>query len=260
MTTDLLLHMEGGIARLVLNRPDKHNAITRAMWQALPALIDRVEQDREVLALLVTGAGDRAFCAGADIAEFAEIHATPDRSRAWEAEVRAGFRALERLSKPSIALVRGLCVGGGCGLALNCDLRFVAAGARFGITPARLGLVYGFEDTKRLVDTVGPARAKDILFSGRLIGAEEALAIGLVDRVFPTDRLEPETLAYLDTLCANSQYTIRAAKAIIQSIQDGADSPPAPLRRLAEEAVAAEDFREGCAAFLAKRRPGFGFR
>lgn len=256
----LLLAREGEIARLILNRPGKHNAITLEMWRSLPRLAAEIEADSGIKAVIVTGAGGKAFSSGADIGEFATVYATPESSRAYNDAVRAGFHAVERLSKPTVAMVQGICVGGGCGLALNCDLRFAAEGARFGITPAKLGLVYSFADTKRLVDTVGPARAKDILFSGRLVDAEEALRIGLIDRLVPADRLEIETLDYVAGLTQLSQYTIRATKRIVQEMVDGADTETVAARILFDDSFAGEDFREGYAAFLAKRKPDFTWR
>ncbi|HYC03743.1 MAG TPA: enoyl-CoA hydratase-related protein [Azospirillaceae bacterium] len=256
----LLIDVQGPIARLVLNRPEKHNAISLEMWTALPRLVAELEADRDVLAVVVTGAGGKAFCAGADIAEFGTVYANPETSRAYNDAVRAGQSALERLSKPTIAMVRGVCVGGGTGIALHCDLRFAADDARFGITPAKLGVAYSFGDTKKLVDTVGPARAKDILFSGRLIGAAEAQAIGLVDRLFAPGDLEEETLLYARTLCEGSQYSVRTAKAMIQAITDGADSETPDTRRRFDDAFSGEDFAEGRTAFLAKRKPVFGWR
>jgi len=250
---------EGPVARLILNRPDKHNAMTLAMWRDVPRLLAELDAAPDVKVVIVQGAGLKAFSTGADISEFEAIHATPESSRAFGAAVRAAFHAVEVLSKPTIAMVRGLCVGGGCGLALACDLRFAETGAHFGITPAKLGLVYGFDDTKRLVDTVGPAKARDILFSGRLIDAAEALRIGLVDRLCAAAELEAVTFRYATEVCAGSQYTIRMAKRIIQSIMDGTVTEPPDIRRLTEEGFAGEDFREGCRAFLDKRKPSFTF-
>lgn len=255
--TPLMLVREGAIARLVLNRPAKHNAINLDVWHSLPRIAAEIDADPAIKAVVVTGAGGKAFSSGADIGEFAEVYATPESSRAYNDAVRAGFHAVERLSKPTVAMIQGVCVGGGCGLALNCDLRFAAAGARFGITPAKLGLVYSFADTKRLVDTVGPARAKDILFSGRLVEAEEALRIGLIDRLLPAEALEAATLDYVTGLTALSQYTIRATKRIVQEMVDGADAETPDARRLFDESFAGIDFREGYAAFLDKRKPGF---
>jgi enoyl-CoA hydratase/carnithine racemase len=255
------LAVNEGVATLTVDRPDKHNALSLEMWLALPGLMHRVGMDPEVQVVVLTGAGGSAFSAGADIAEFAELFATPEGTARFNAAVRSGNLALERCPKPTIAMVHGLCVGGGCGLALHCDLRFAGAGARFGITPAKLGFVYPFEDTRRLVDHVGPARAKDLLFSGRLIRADEALAIGLVDRVVEDATLAEVVRDYAATLCGLSQFSIQAAKRIIQAIQDGATAiTDAGAATFLEEAARNVDFVEGREAFVAKRRPSFTWR
>ncbi|HET8729446.1 MAG TPA: enoyl-CoA hydratase-related protein [Alphaproteobacteria bacterium] len=251
---------DGAVATLVLDRPDKHNAMTFAMWRALPELVAEAEADTAVKVMVVRGGGDTAFSAGADIAEFENLYATAEAARAYNAAVRGGLAALETAAKPSIALVNGLCVGGGCGIALACDLRFAAEGARFGITPAKLGLVYAYPDTKRLVDTVGPARAKDLLFSGRLVGAREALGFGLIDRIAPADRLAGILEEYLAMLVGASQYSVRAAKRIIRGVNEGVPADDNALRAVFEGAFEGEDFREGYRAFLEKRPPRFTWR
>jgi enoyl-CoA hydratase/carnithine racemase len=207
--------------------------------------------------LILTGEGE-TFSAGADISEFADSYASPEEAVRTNATVRAGQAAVATLSKPVIARIRGACVGGGCGLALSADLRFAASDARLGITPARLGLAYSFADTKQLVDVVGPARAKDILFSARLIGAEEALTMGLVDRCLPPGALEAETRAYAESLAGLSQVSIRTAKAMIEAVRAGADTETDALRAAFEASFAGADFAEGYRAFLDKRRPEFG--
>ncbi|MDZ5648929.1 enoyl-CoA hydratase-related protein [Nitrospirillum sp. BR 11828] len=255
------LAVNEGVATLTVNRPGKHNALTLDMWLALPELMATVGTDPDVRVVVLTGAGTEAFSAGADIAEFGHVFSTPAGTARFNAAVRSGNVAVERCPKPTIAMIHGLCVGGGCGLALHCDLRFAGAGARFGITPAKLGFVYPFEDTRRLVDHVGPARAKDLLFSGRLIRAEEALAIGLVDRVVENAALADAVNEYAATLCGLSQFSIQAAKRIIQAIQDGATAvTDSGAATFLEEAARNVDFEEGRRAFLAKRRPIFTWR
>ncbi|MDE1145662.1 MAG: enoyl-CoA hydratase-related protein [Azospirillaceae bacterium] len=253
--------VENGIATLTVDRPDKHNALTLDMWLALPGLMGRLGQAPDVRVVVLTGAGGRAFSAGADIAEFGQVFATPEGTARFNAAVRSGNLAVERCPKPTLAMVRGLCVGGGCGLALHCDLRFAGDGARFGITPAKLGFVYPFEDTRRLIDHVGPARAKDLLFSARLIDAREALAIGLVDRVLEDAALEDAVREYASTLCGLSQFSLQAAKHIVQAVQDGATPiTDAGAATFLEEAALNEDFQEGRDAFLEKRSPNFTWR
>jgi enoyl-CoA hydratase/carnithine racemase len=248
---------DGRLARLVLDRPARHNAISAAMWRALPGLCAEIDADSEVAAVIVAGAGGQAFSAGADIHEFGTVFADEASTQAYNAAVRAALRAIESLDRPSIALVRGLCVGGGCGLALACDLRFAGAPARLGITPSRLGLAYSFADTRRLVATVGPARAKDMLFSGRLLDAAEALAIGLVDRVLPDDAVEAAALDYARTLAERAPLSLRATKRMVEAMMAGADSDTAETAALYDGAYRSADFREGQAAFAERRPPRF---
>jgi enoyl-CoA hydratase/carnithine racemase len=170
VSQDLLVERcgpDGAVATLVLNRPDSHNAINLGMYQALPGVLAEIDADRSVKVLVVRGAGRRAFASGADISEFKQVRADAESAKEYNARVAAAEQALEGMSKPTIAMVHGYCIGGGCGLALACDLRFADEQASFAITPAKLGLVYSLESTKRLVDLVGPAQAKWVLMSGR---------------------------------------------------------------------------------------------
>lgn len=253
------LTCEGGLGRLTLDRPDKRNALTQAMWEAIPALLAQAEADRELLVLIVTGAGGH-FAAGADIAEFPTVYATPETSRVYSDAVQAAGRALAAFPKPTLALVRGACVGGGAGLALACDLRFADETARIGITPGKLGLAYTLADTRRLVDAVGPARAKDILFSGRLVEAEEARRIGLVDFLEPAGGLEDAVRAYAQGLEAVSHFSLRAMKATINAIAAGQTQETAQSYETYLQGFQGEDFKEGYAAFLTKRPARFTFR
>ena len=256
----ILLTTTASVATLTLNRPDKANALSLDMWRSLPSLVRQVAENHDAKVLVVRGAGDRVFSAGADIQEFKEVFATPETAKAYNAAVRTGQQALADCPKPVLAMVYGPCVGGGCGVALSCDLRFAADTARFGITPAKLGLAYSFADTRQLVETVGPARAKDILFSGRLIPAAEALTLGLVDRVVPTAQLGDAVNAYADQLCTVSQYSLRTAKATINAIARGADAATPELLGRFDASFQGEDFREGYRAFLEKRPPSFSYR
>ncbi|WP_226577642.1 enoyl-CoA hydratase-related protein [Acuticoccus sediminis] len=246
-----------GIATLLLDRPAKRNAMTAAMWRAIPEAVAAIAADDGVRAVLMRGAGEAAFCAGADIGEFPDVYATAEATRAYSDAVRAAQNDLAWLPKPVVAVVFGVCVGGGCGLALACDLRFAAAGARFAIPPAKLGAAYAFADVKQLTDLVGPARAKDILFTGRLVPAAEAHAIGLVDRVVPEEALLAAAEAYAAELAGLSSVSIATTKATVQAIRDGVDEETGELRAMFDATFAAEDFREGYNAFLEKRKPVF---
>lgn len=247
----------GPVATLELNQPEKHNAVSSAMWSALPEAVAAIAADEAIRVVLVRGAGGRAFSAGADISEFADVYSDAGRTEAYNAAVRAGQAALRHLQRPVIAVVDGICVGGGCGIALACDLRFASSAARFAITPARLGLAYSYADTAQLVEKVGPARAKDILFSGRMLPAGEALSIGLIDRVVAPEELEGVVRNYAEDLAALSQTSIRAAKAIVNMLVDQGAGTPAEAAGIADASFTGSDFQEGFQAFMEKRKPRF---
>lgn len=245
-------------ARLVLNRPERLNALNTAIWAAIPDLLDGVADDPEIKVLLVSGVDATAFAAGADIAEFQEIMAN-GTADAYAACMGRATRALAEFPKPTIAVIHGPCFGGGCNLALCCDFRFAAEDARFGITPARLGITYPLEDTKRLIDAVGLGAARDLLMTGRFVTSEEALSLGFIDRRWPADRLMDEANAYAETLAGGSQYSIRATKAIIGEIHAGATLETERSQLLWRGAFTGEDLAEGVRAFLAKRKPRFTY-
>lgn len=249
------LHLAPGrIARLTLDAPASRNAISRAMWAALPQIADRLGADPTTRALIVTGAHG-AFSAGADIAEFEAAYATPDTAAATNALVRAGQQAIRDLPFPVIAMIEGPCVGGGCGLALSCDLRFAADTAVFAITPARLGIAYSAADTWSLMEKVGAAAARDILFSARRLAAPEALAIGLIDRSLPPETLHDATQTYAEALSDLSPASHRVTKATINALS----TPPETghLTPAFDALFTGPDFAEGRSAFLEKRKAAF---
>jgi enoyl-CoA hydratase/carnithine racemase len=256
--TDISLRFEPPFACIVLNRPDRRNAITRAMWRALPVIRAAIEARADVLVVLIEGEGAH-FSAGADISEFDEVYRDAAAARDYGDAVQDGLRALMDLDRPTIAVIRGVAVGGGLGVALACDLRFCAADAHLAITPAKLGLIYGHAETRRLVDLVGSSRAKDLLFTGRRIETEEALAIGLIDRRIET-ALEETVLGYARELAELSQASIRGAKRAVDAIAAGMREETAGFRSLVAAAALGPDFAEGRAAFAAKRPPRFAFR
>ena len=190
MSDEMLVERDDGIAIVVLNKPGSHNAISLRMYKRIPEVFDALDADSAVKVVVVRGAGTRSFASGADISEFEEVRGSAAAAKAYNEHVANAEHALKRFTKPTIAMVHGYCIGGGCGLALACDLRFADERSRFGITPAKLGLVYSLESTKRLVDVVGPSRAKWILFSGQHVYADDALRLGLVDDLVPADDLE----------------------------------------------------------------------
>ena len=257
MTEPLLVQRDGEIATLVLNRPDSHNAITLDMYRALPGLLEEIDRDSDIKVLVVRGAGEKSFASGADITEFREVRSNADGARLYNRAVEAAERALEGLSKPAIALVHGYCIGGGAGLAMACDLRFADERARFAITPAKLGLVYSLESTKRLVDLVGPSRAKWILMSGQQVHADRARELGLFDEVVPVEELDRLTYEFAELLCSRAQFTVRAVKEIVRRIVAGQTAEDEATRELRNSSFDTDDYAEGVRAFLEKRAPAF---
>lgn len=252
----LRLERDGAIAEIVLDLPERQNAIGAAMWQALAGHCDELERDPSVRVVLVRGEGS-AFSAGADIGEFAQVFADRSTALAYNELVQGALGRLERLPTPTIAQIGGNCIGGGCALAMACDLRFAAEDARLGITPARLGLAYALGDVRRLIALVGPSRAKDLLFSARLIRAEEAMRLGLVDRVLATPECRVAVLSYARSLCALSGSSQRRLKSIARLVGQGQHAEDEISRALRDGAVEHADFAEGWTAFLAKRTPRF---
>jgi enoyl-CoA hydratase/carnithine racemase len=254
----IYLERKPPVARLVLNRPERMNALNDAIWEAIPGLLAEAAADPAIKVLMVSGVDGSAFAAGADIAEFAEIMAA-GTADAYARRMGAATRALAEFPKPTIAVIQGPCVGGGCSLALCCDFRFAAEGARFGVTPAKLGIAYPLEDTRRLIAAVGVSAARDLLMTGRVVTAGAALSLGLVDRCWPADRLWDEARDYAATLAAGSQYSIRATKTIIGEILAGAAGETDTSCALFANAFDGEDLKEGSKAFLEKRKPRFTF-
>ncbi|WP_176591495.1 enoyl-CoA hydratase/isomerase family protein [Sphingobium sp. EM0848] len=251
----LRLERDGAIATLLIDRPGRHNAMTQTMWELLPQLVGQAMADDSVRVLILTSAAPGLFCAGADIHEFASHSGEEDWRIANQAAIRSTQYALAHAGKPVIAAIDGDAIGGGCGLAIACDLRIASPRARLGITPAKLGIVYSLFDTKLLVDLVGPARAKRILFTGALHDADEALAIGLIDEI-AADPLDA-TKVMAETMAANAQHSIRSSKAIIRRILDGQADDDATTLDLFRDAFTLPDFKEGVQAFRDKRRPRF---
>jgi enoyl-CoA hydratase/carnithine racemase len=247
----LRLETSGRVARLLIDRVHKRNAFDQAMWLQLPLLLERALADDAVRVIMLQSAEPGVFCAGADIAELSANADNADWHAANQAAINAAQYALTRAARPVIAMIDGDCIGGGCGLALACDIRVATARARFGITPAKLGLVYPLHDTKLLVDLVGPAKAKEILFTGALIDAEEAQRIGLINRI--ADNADD----LIETMLSTSGHSQRESKAMIRRILDGQAEDDADSFARFAEAFTRADFREGVAAFLQKRKANF---
>lgn len=250
MEPTLLTTRDDGVATVTIHHPAKRNAMTPDMWHQLPALLQDLAADTDVRALVLTGA-QGTFCAGADIGSL-RAPADGGSPQAQQAMTVAAEEALAAFPKPTLAAVRGYCVGGGCQLATACDLRFASEGALFGITPAKLGIVYAASSTERLVRLVGPSAAKYLLFSAELVDAARALRTGLVDEVHPEDALEPRVAEFARTLTARSALTQAAAKEFADG-RTGTDR----VAHWQREAAAGGEAAEGVAAFLERRTPRF---
>jgi len=245
------------IARLTLSQPARRNALTAEMWAALPGLLKDLEQHDNLRALIVRGDGDH-FAAGADISEFETLYATPESAAKISADIQHAFDALAAVPVPTLAMIRGSCVGGGCGLSLCCDLRFADSTAKFAITPAKLGLVYPFGDIARLIDAVGVANANEILLSARILKAKPAKKMGLVHHVTKVDELETEVMACAARISALSSESLRVTKSMIAAYRKGQRTDTAETDAQFAAGFSSTDFGEGFRAFLEKRAPEFG--
>jgi enoyl-CoA hydratase/carnithine racemase len=244
------------VARLVLDRPARRNAITAAMWTHLPSLCAEIESHSQIKAVIVEGAGDY-FCSGAEITEFDRTFSDIESARTYLGVIENALLALSQLDRPTLAKMRGAAIGGGLAVALAGDLRVAADDTYFSIPPAKLGLLYGRIETRLLVETVGPAVAKDLLFSGRAVSAGEALSMGLINRCLPDASLDVEVERQAGEWSNLSGASVRGAKKAVRAVLD---LRLGDLRAMVEDAVMGEDFREGRAAFLEKRSPLFARR
>jgi enoyl-CoA hydratase/carnithine racemase len=252
---NLVVTRDGPVARLTIDRPDKRNAMTAAMWAALPGVLAGLAEDGGVRVLVVTGAGP-SFCAGADISDLLGGPDPADPMAAVRRDNLAAQAALRDFPKPTVAMVRGHCIGGGVELAACCDLRFADPTAVFGVTPAKVGVVYTPSSTKALIDLVGPAMTKYLLFSGELIDAPTALRAGLVDRLLPAEDLEAEVHRFADVLAGRSALSQRATKQVIAALAAGSDGE-AEVRGWYRETITSGELAEGVSAFAERRTPRF---
>ena len=258
MTTDFVeLTKDGAVATLVLNRPNKRNAMNEAMWQAIADYTNDVASDLAIKVMIIRGADKTAFSAGADIGEFGRVHASPETADDYRNVVDAAYQAVAGLEKPTIAMIQGVCFGGGCALSLCCDLRYADPTSSFCIPPAKLGLVYSLQETKRLSDLVGPSKAKEMLMGAYVVEADEALRIGLATRLFKPSDLETETYQFAHGLTDLSQATIKAVKVMLGEITNGATADTDVSRQLIKAQFESADYIEGRNAFMEKRKPNF---
>ncbi len=253
----LRLQREGEIAFIVADNPARMNALTAAMWKALPELVAEAVEDPAVRVIVLRGSGTRAFSAGADISEFDSVR-SGDKAKHYDALNDGAFQALSQCAKPTIAMIHGFCLGGGLGLALCTDIRIADETSQFAIPAAKLGIGYNARWVRPLLAAVSPSRAKEMLFTGRRFKAAEAAAMGLVNEIVPAASLEERTRALAQEIGANAPLTVRAAKQVIDALvrhPEGADMKA--LDAAVTACFESEDYAEGRRAFLEKRKPLF---
>jgi len=256
MSGRLRIERDGPIGRMVFDSPARRNAISGDMWRAIPNAMTDFDADPEIRCIVLRGEGTVAFAAGADISEFESRRSSAGSVKEYDGLVDAAQHAIEDSSKPVIALIHGFCIGGGVEMALACDLRYAADSSQFAIPAARLGVGYGVHGTNRLVATVGHAAAREIMFSGRRYHAQEALAIGLVNRVLPAIELEGYVHGLALDLAANAPLSIAASKRIINTVIE-AKGDFTEVDELTTRCMLSEDYKEGRRAFMEKRTPRF---
>ena len=217
-TDKLLARKEAGVGIVTFNNPERHNAVSLEMWEATTGALTAFAADDEVRVVVLTGAGGKAFVSGADISKFASERASIEATRAYDVKTAAAFNSIYEFPKPTIAMIRGYCIGGGVGLATCCDLRICSDNSRFAVPAAKLGLGYAYAGLKRLVDIVGPSFAKEIFYTARQFDAREACDMGLVNRIVPEAELESAVKSITDMICANAPLTIKAVKFTVGEI------------------------------------------
>jgi enoyl-CoA hydratase/carnithine racemase len=252
----VIVRREGTVGRVLFSNPARRNAMTMDMWLAVPAALQELDADPAIRVIVLEGAGDVAFVSGADISQFEGQRSTPEAVQRYEEIGDTAQSRLQSFDKPTIAMIRGYCIGGGLGIAAACDLRIAAEDARFSIPAAKLGLGYRAASMKKLVDIVGAAYAKEIMLTARQFSAAEAKEMGLVHRVVPVPQLEALTREYCEAIAANAPLTMRAAKRIIREVVKS-EHDAALCERLVKECFDSADYKEGRRAFMEKRKPVF---
>ena len=257
----LIVRHEAPLGWLVLNRPQVRNALNLKTWQRIAEGVAELASDDSVRVIIMRGSTDQAFIAGADISEFPAMRSDAEQARAYRDAPNRAIAALVECHKPVVAMISGVCIGGGVQVALSCDIRIAARGTRFGVPAARLGLAYPLEGVNALSNIVGPANARDILLSARLFDAEEALHMGLVNRLVDPQKLEENVRDYCLKMATNAPLTMAAAKvAIRESLRDPAERDSKAVSAMVARCFDSDDYREGVRAFLEKRRPTFAGR
>jgi enoyl-CoA hydratase/carnithine racemase len=257
-TDKMLSRKEDGVGTLIFNNPERHNAVSLEMWEAASDYLADFASDKAIRVVVLTGAGGKAFVSGADISKFESERSSKEAVDRYNVAVDKANTAVYEFPKPTIAMIRGYCIGGGVGLALCCDMRICSDNSKFGVPAAKLGLGYGYKGIKKLVDVVGPSFAKEIFYTARQFTAAEALQMGLVNRVLPPDDLEKYVKDYAETIAGNAPLTVDAVKFIVgQVVTDESKRDLQKCADLVAQCFASSDYSEGRKAFMEKRKPQF---
>ncbi|MBC5767919.1 enoyl-CoA hydratase [Ramlibacter albus] len=257
-TDKMIAQKDGAIGWITFNNPARHNAVSLSMWQGLHDAVSAFGEDREVRVIVLKGAGEKAFVSGADISEFEQNRSSEETVRHYDEVAHRATDSLVNVGKPTIAMVRGYCVGGGVSVALSCDMRIASEGSTFAVPAAKLGLGYAFEGVRRLVDVVGPSFAREIFYTARQFSVHEAASMGLVNRVVPGEKLEAYVRDYAATIAANAPLTVGSIKTLVaQALKDESKRDRQLCRDVVARCFASDDYKEGRQAFMEKRKPQF---
>ena len=258
MTDKILTEQSGDVARIIFNQPEKRNAVSLEMWEAVEQALIRYEADPTVRILILSGAGGKAFVSGADVSKFESERASADTVAHYNSTTKRVYDGLETFSKPTIAQIDGFCVGGGVALSLSCDMRICGEGSQFAVPAAKLGLGYGYPGIKRLVNVVGPSFAKEIFFTARRFTAEEARVMGLVNRVVPDDKVGEVAEETGQMIAANAPMTVDSVKFIVgETVKNEIQRDLDECDKRVKACFDSKDYIEGRCAFLEKRKPHF---
>ena len=249
--------LDGAVLHIRFNNPQKHNALSVDMWEAVPPLLDKAEKDGNVRMVVLSGEGGKAFISGADISQFEDMRAAKEAVKRYESMAEAALQGIYEFAKPTVACISGYCIGGGVNVAISCDIRIASSNSVFSVPASRLGLGYRYSAMKNLTDLVGPGFAKDIFFTGRRLDAAEALRIGLINRVAEPEGLDALLGEYTSAITTGAPLTIKAGKRIIRDVLKTDDADMDLARKLILDCFESEDYAEGRRAFMEKRKPVF---
>jgi enoyl-CoA hydratase len=255
---EVLSRKDGGVGHLVFSNPGRHNAVSLSMWKRAGEILTEFESDAGIGVIVLSGAGHKSFVSGADISKFDKERGTAAAARDYGAAVEEVYARVHDFSKPTIAMIRGYCIGGGLGLAVSCDIRIAAMHSRFAMPAAKLGLGYDLPGMRRFIEVLGSSFTKEMFFTARQFDVEEAQLMGLVNRVVPDDEIEEFTRDYAETIAGNAPLTVAAAKFVLTELsKDEGERDLAGCTARIDRCFDSRDYEEGRRAFLEKRKPVF---